>query len=94
MAYALAQADFGAGGEAFEDYWNKMSELTGSMFEKSEQAAETQAITRQASTDSLARIGIFKGQRNSELQTLKANLAAVQAIQGNTNGMIPAIENA
>jgi hypothetical protein len=94
MAYALAQADFGAGGKAFEDYWNKMSELTGLTFEKSEQAAAQQAITRQASTDSLARIGIFKGQKDSELQTLKANLAAVQSIQGNTNGLIPAITNA
>jgi len=96
MAYAVAQADFGAGGKAFEDYWNKMSELAGSMFKQSEQATEiqAQAITRQASTDSLARIGIFKGQKDSELQTLKANLAAVRSIQGNTNGLIPAITNA
>ena len=96
MAYAVGQADFGAGGKAFEDYWNKMSELAGSMFKQSEQATEiqAQAITRQASTDSLARIGIFKGQKDSELQTLKANLAAVRSIQGNTNGLIPAITNA
>ena len=91
MAYALAQADFGAGGEAFEEYWNKMSELQGLMFRNAEQS---QAMTRQTTTDSLARIGIFKSQRDSELQTLKANLAAVQGIQGNTSGLIPAITNA
>ena len=45
-------------------------------------------------SDSLARIGIFKGQADSQLQTLKANLAAVQSIQGNTSGLIPAITNA
>ena len=94
MAYALAQADFGAGGQAFEEYWNKMSELQGLMFKNAEQATQAQAITRQATTDSLARIGIFKGQKDSELQTLKANLAAVQSIQGNTSGLIPAITNA
>jgi len=67
---------------------------------KEMEAAELEASVLQAnmksvaSTDSLARIGIFKGQRDSELQTLKANLAAVQSIQGNTSGLIPAIENA
>ena len=96
LAYGVAtQTDPAAGMTAFWDYVNKMNELVRGEFEGAATGAGAgAAITRQATTDSLARIGIFKGQKDSELQTLKANLAAVQSIQGNTSGLIPAITNA
>ncbi len=91
MAYALSQIDLSAGGKAFEDYVNTFNKLIRGQFEG---AGAGVGGAMQTSADSLARIGIFKGQKDSELQTLKANLAATQAIQGNTSGLIPAIENA
>jgi len=93
LAYGIAtNIDPAAGIEAFWDYIEKMNELVRGSFEEAGGAGAAGAM--QASTDSLARIGIFKGQRDSELQTLKANLAAVQEIRGNTSGLIPAIANA
>ena len=94
MAYAIAQADFGAGGKAFEDYWNKMSELTGLMFEKSEQAAVQQATSMRGFSDSLARIGLFKSGRDSQLQTMRASLAVQKGIKTNTDGIKDIIFNA
>ena len=92
MLRALAQADPAAGGKAFEDYANSINKLIRGTFEGA--AAGGGGGGRLSSSDSLARIGIFKGQKDSELQTLKANLAATQAIQGNTTNLIPTIENA
>jgi hypothetical protein len=70
---------------------DQKKELEAAELEASVSPAKMKALT---STDFLTRIGIFKGGSDSQLQTSKANLAAVQAIQGNTNGMIPAITNA
>jgi hypothetical protein len=91
MLSAFAEADPAAGGQAFEDYINSINELIRGTIEG---AAGGGGGGRLSSSDALARIGIFKGQRDSQLQTLKANLAAVQGIQGNTSGLIPAITNA
>ena len=91
MGIALGQADPSAGNAAFWDYIKQMNELVRGSFAG---AAAAGSGAMQTPADSLARIGIFKGRGDSELQTLKANLAAVQSIQGNTNGLIPAITNA
>ena len=90
MLSAAAQADPAAGAQAFEDYVNTFNKLIRGTFE----GGGGGGGGRLSSSDALARIGIFKGQKDSELQTLKANLAAVQSIQGNTSGLIPAITNA
>lgn len=90
MLKALSQADPSAGGRAFEDYAKGINELIRGTFE----GAAAGGGGRLSSFDSLARIGIFKGQADSQLQTLKANLAATRGIQGNTTNLIPTIENA
>jgi len=93
-ASALGKLDFSAFGTGFEDYWNRMTELANSKFMAGAAAGAGMGIAMQTPSDALTRIGLFKGGADSQLQTLKANLAAVQSIQGNTNGIIPAIENA
>ena len=92
FAYALGQMDPSAGGAAYDQYQKNMEALMNLSFGGGGAAVE--GVRGRIPTDALARIGIFKGQKDSELQTLKANLAAVQSIQGNTNGLIPAITNA
>ena len=92
MAMALGQADPSAGVKAFDDYVNKMADLTRLSFSEGLTAAS--GIARQTSTDSLARIGIFKGRADSELQTLKASLIVQRSIKSNTDGLITAIETA
>jgi len=97
-ALGLSQYDFTSAGVAEVQQEKRLKQMLDQ--KKELEAAELEASVLQAnmksitSTDSLARIGIVKGQRDSELQTLKANLAAVQSIQGNTSGLIPAITNA
>ena len=93
IAYGVAtEADPAAGIEAFKDYVEKMNELVRGSFE--EGATAGAAIARQVTTDSLARIGIFKGRSDSELQTLKASLIVQRGIQVNTDGLISAVTNA
>jgi hypothetical protein len=92
IAYGVAtEADPAAGIEAFWDYIKMMNKLVRGEFEG---AGGGGATGRQGTTDSLARIGIFKGQRDSELQTLKASLAVQRGIQVNTDGLISAVTNA
>ena len=90
--FGLAQYDFTSAGVAEVQQEKRLKQM---LEQKKEMEAILPANMKSiTSTDSLARIGIFKGQKDSELQTLKANLAAVKGIQGNTSGLIPAIENA
>ena len=93
MVDALSQIDLSAGGKAFEDYVNAFSELVRNGFVGPDVGGGA-ASARNNVSDSLARIGVFKGQADSQLQTLKANLAATRGIQGNTTNLIPTIENA
>ena len=92
MLAAFAQADPAAGGKAFEDYANSINELIRGTFEGAAAGGGVGAM--QTPSDALTRIGLFKGGADSQLQTLKANLASTQAIQGNTTNLIPTIENA
>mgnify|MGYP003133010893 CR=1 FL=1 len=45
-------------------------------------------------TDALTRIGLFKTGADSQLQTLKASLAAQRGTELNTTGLISAVTNA
>jgi len=92
VAGAVAEADFSKFGPAFEKFIQSLNNLSSLPFmeEKKGEGAQGAQIT----ADSLSRIGIFKGQRDSELQTLRASLIVQRGIQTNTNGMIGAIENA
>lgn len=93
MGFALSQADPAAGGKAFEDYANSINELIRGTFEGAVGGGGA-GIAMQTASDALTRIGLFKGGADSQIQTLKANLAATRAIQGNTDNLIPTIENA
>ena len=94
MLFALAQANPSAGGKAFEDYFNSINELIRGTIEGTTGSGAGPKIAMQTASDALTRIGLFKGGADSQIQTLKANLAATRAIQGNTDNLIPTIENA
>ena len=91
---ALSKVDLAAGGAAFENYANSINELIRGTFEGGGGGGRGGGVGRLSTSDVLTRIGLFKGGADSQAQTLRANLAAVQAIQGNTSGLIPAITNA
>ena len=81
----------GAGGEAYNKYIEDMEQLMNLGFS----GAASGFSGRIKSTDNLARIGIFKGQKASELQTLKASLEAQRETARNTGRpLINAIINA
>jgi hypothetical protein len=65
---------------AYEEYMKSLEDFSKNDFMPESNGRQSSPLT----VDSLARIGIFKGARDSELQTLKASLAVQQQIQGNT----------
>ena len=80
-------------GPAYEDFINKLFDFAASDFMKAGQAKGATAF--QPTADALTRIGLFKGQRDSELQTMKAQLEQQRRIATNTGQpLIQAIENA
>jgi hypothetical protein len=56
--------------------------------------APRQAAEMRGFSDSLARIGLFKSGRDSQLQTMRASLAVQKGIQTNTDGLKDIIFNA
>ena len=56
--------------------------------------APRQAAEMRGFSDSLARIGLFKSGRDSQLQTMRASLAVQKGIQTNTDGLKDIICNA
>jgi hypothetical protein len=77
-----------AGGNA-SNFWPAYEEYMKSLedFSKNDFMPDTNAGRQSAAitTDSLARIGIFKGSRDYELETLKQSLNVQQKIQENTD---------
>ena len=97
-ALSLSQYDSTSAGVAevqqekrLKQMLDQKKELEAAELEASISPAKMKALT---STDFLTRIGLFKGGSDSQLQTLKASLAAQNGIHANTNGLISAIENA
>ena len=93
MMYAMSQMNFGAIGPAMDAYRQQMEALMNLQFQG---AAGAQGFGgRLHATDALARIGIFKGQKASEMQILKATLEAQRATAFNTgNVLLDTIRNA
>ena len=56
--------------------------------------ADRQATSMRGFSDSLARIGLFKSGRDSQLQTMRASLAVQKGIKTNTDGLKDIIYNA
>ena len=95
LAYGVAtQTDVAAGNTAFWDYVKKMNELARKSFEEGATAGAAAGIAMQTPSDALTRIGLFKGGADSQLQTLKASLAAQRGTELNTTGLISAVTNA
>tara|TARA_R110000824_G_scaffold323219_2_gene510148 strand:+ start:4666 stop:5910 length:1245 start_codon:yes stop_codon:yes gene_type:complete len=68
----------------------QMEALLGGSVMKPQQ----EATSMRGFSDSLARIGLFKSGRDSQLQTMKASLAVQKGIQTNTTGLKDVIFNA
>jgi hypothetical protein len=80
-------------GAAYDDYIKNLFDFAASDFMKAGQAKGASAF--QPTADALTRIGLFKGQRDSELQTMRAQLEQQRRIATNTGQpLITAIENA
>jgi hypothetical protein len=93
MGSALGGFDKSKFGPAYEDFINNLFDFAASDFMKAGQAKGATAL--QPTADALTRIGLFKGQRDSELQTMKAQLEQQRRIATNTGQpLIQAIENA
>jgi hypothetical protein len=91
MVWAMSKMDFGAIGPVMDAYRQQMEALMNLQFQG---AAQTFG-GRLRPTDALARIGIFKGQKASEMQILKATLEAQRATAFNTgNVLLDTIRNA
>ena len=90
----------GQGGtDDFSDSWaeneEKLREKLKAMFGTPEiPNADRQATSMRGFSDSLARIGLFKSGRDSQLQTMRASLAVQKGIQTNTDGLKDIIFNA
>ena len=96
---AMMQYDWTAAGVAREQFKQQMAQLLGLSFTGPGGAVAgavggSQPIGMLRASDALTRIGLFKSGADSQLQTLKASLAAQRGTQQNTNGIISAITNA
>ena len=92
LGYALSKMDISAIGPAMDAYRENIEKLLGLGF-----AAQggTSSFARLKMSDELTRIGLFKGGRDSQLQTLRASLAAQKETASNTGQpLINAIETA
>jgi len=90
----------GKGGTAgFNDEWEQNRKNMEMKLEQLFNAPEIpnaprQAASMRAFSDSLARIGLFKSGRDSQLQTMRASLAVQRGIKTNTDGLKDIIYNA
>jgi hypothetical protein len=67
---------------AYDDYIKNLFDFAANDFLKASQAQGVSAF--QPTADALTRIGLFKGQRDSELQTMRAQLSQQRIIATNT----------
>ena len=89
----MSRMNFGAIGPAMDAYRQQMEALMNLQFQGA--AGEQGFGGRLRTTDALARIGIFKGQKASEMQILKATLEAQRTTAFNTgNVLLDTIRNA
>jgi hypothetical protein len=86
MMIAMSRMNFGAIGPAMDAYRQQMEALMNLQFQGA--AGEQGFGGRLRATDALARIGIFKGQKASEMQILKATLEAQRATAFNTGDVL------